>query len=112
MAKNTTAPLDPLYEIEEACARLRCSPPTIYRLNDAGEVTVFKVRGKSLVAGVETLIKRQVEAAEQRRLTQEAGANAPHGIMEQSPPQGRRGRKRQAETPPDALPASLSGGAD
>ena len=77
MAKTTTAPIDPLYEINEACERLKCSPPTLYRLDDDGEITLLKIRGKTLVAGVEALIARQLEAAELRRLAQEAGAAPP-----------------------------------
>ena len=120
MAKTTTAPIDPLYEINEACERLKCSPPTLYRLDDDGEITLLKIRGKTLVAGVEALIARQLEAAELRRLAQEAGAappvacqittEAPCGIVGQPPLQGRRGRKRQTEPPPDALLASLPDG--
>ena len=85
MAKTTTAPIDPLYEINEACERLKCSPPTLYRLDDDGEITLLKIRGKTLVAGVESLIARQLEAAELRR-------------------------KRQARAPSDPLLASLPGG--
>ena len=77
MAKATTAPIDPLYEINEACERLKCSPPTLYRLDDDGEITLLKIRGKTLVAGVEPLIARQLKAAELRRHTQEAGGDAP-----------------------------------
>ena len=95
MAAAVKTTLDPLYEMNEACDRLRCARPTVYRLDDAGEVTLIKIRGKTLVAGVEQLIARQLEAASLGRLRQDrlekeaAGQIAVRGIdIDEHPPPG------------------------
>ena len=75
--KPPDAPLDPLYTPAEACERLRCQRQTLSRLYDDGDITLLKIRGKTLVAGIEALITRQLEAAKRPRLKESADGCPP-----------------------------------
>jgi len=49
-----------LRSIAEATDTLRCSRQTIYRLARDGDLRLVKVRAKTLVAGIDELISRQL----------------------------------------------------
>jgi len=49
-----------LHDFSEAQAVLRCSRQTIYRLIDSDDLRLVKIRNKSLIAGLEALIARQL----------------------------------------------------
>jgi hypothetical protein len=51
-----------LHDFAQACAALRCSRQTIYRLVASDDLRLIKIRGKSLVAGVDELIASQLAA--------------------------------------------------
>lgn len=58
-------PMPETFTIKQTMSLLNCGHTTVYKLANAGDITIIKVFGKSLVIGLREFIDRKVAEARQ-----------------------------------------------